>query len=261
MSSRSRAAIDIWDARKVRTTGDRAFALYTVLMLGLIAVIPVGRAVWLSAASPAGLALFTNVAAPGVTSLVVAALWAGALIFGRGRGPAVLPPFLTHTLSASDLSRSDTFRAPLLRSGAIVTAVCTVTAGLIGTSLASNGLAEPVGVAIFTAAGGLVGVTATVAWLTGQVFPRVGIAIGVGILTLAVVTIAFPAMQMYTPWGWAGLAYPTNGISHSLTALSALAAALVALVPTLMNRLGLAGLTTQAARWDSATTHAAGLDF
>ncbi|MBG6215326.1 hypothetical protein RCH23_003266 [Cryobacterium sp. CAN_C3] len=264
MSSRSHAAINIWRARNIRTTGDRAFTMYTVLMVALVTVIPVGRAVWLSAASPAGLALFADVAAPSVTSFIVAALWAGALLLGRDRGPAVLPPFLTHALAMSDLPRFNTFRAPLFLSGAIAAAVCTIAAGLIGMSLASNGLAEPGGVATFTTVGGLVGVTATVAWLAGQVFPRAAVAGALGILALGLVTVAVPGMQLYAPWGWVGLAYPTSGISHSLPALAtmaALAAALVALVPVMMNRLGLAELTTQAARWDSATTHAAGMEF
>ena len=42
---------------------------------------------------------------------------------------------------------------------------------------------------------------------------------------------------------------------------TALTAVLVVAVPVLMNRLDAAELTAQAARWDSATTHATGMDF
>ena len=261
MSSRSHAAMSIWRARNIRTTGDHAFTIYTVLMLAIVAIIPVGRAVWLSAASPTGLSMLADAAAPSSASLIVAAVWAGALLLGRDRGPAVLPPFVTHALATSDLPRFDTFRAPLLRSGMIVVTGCTIAAGLIGTSLASNGLAGIDAVATFMAVGVLVGVTTTVAWLVGQVFPRAAVVGALGILALGAVTVAVPAVQTYTPWGWVGLAYPTSGSSPSLLALAALAIALFGLIPVLMNRLGFAQLATQAARWDSATTHAAGMDF
>jgi hypothetical protein len=62
----------------------------------------------------------------------------------------------------------------VLRAGALVTAATTIVAGLVGSSLASHGLADPVGVAIFTAVAALVGVISTVAWLVGQAFPRAG---------------------------------------------------------------------------------------
>ncbi len=264
MSGRSLAAIDIWHARTHRTTGDRAFTLYLLLMLTLVAVIPVGRAIWLSAASPVGLALFADSAAPKVTSFIVAMLWAGALLLGRDRGPAVLSPFLTYALASSDLPRSRSFRRPLVRSGACVTAVCTIAAALISTSLASNGMASPVNSAIFTGVGALVGVIATVAWLAGQVFRRMAIAGALALVGLGVLILAAPALAVYTPWGWIGLAYPRNNFSPgllALTALAALALALLAAVPTLMNRLDSCELATQAARWSSATAHAAGMDF
>ncbi|TQO19888.1 hypothetical protein FB472_1488 [Rhodoglobus vestalii] len=261
MSSRSQAAISIWRARNIRTTGDRAFAIYTVLMLALVAVIPIGRAVWLSATSPTGLSLLADAAAPRIASLIVAALWAGALLLGRDRGPAVLPPFVTHALATSDLPRFNTFGAALLRSGMIVVTGCMIVAGLISTSLASNGLAGAQAVANFIAVGTLVGVITTVAWLVGQVFPRAAVVGALGILALGVVAVAVPASQTYLPWGWVGLAYPTSGGSPSLLALTALALSLVGLVPVLMNRLGFEQLAMQAARWESATTHAVGMDF
>lgn len=261
MNGRSRGAVGIWRARNARTPGDRAYVVYAVLMVGLVAIVPIGRAVWLSATSAAGVAAFASSAAPGVTVLAVAALWAGALLLGRDRGPALLPPFLTHALATSDLPRSDTFRGPVLRAGAVVTALTTITSGLVGGSLLSHGLADPLGVVLFIAVGALVGVIATVAWLAGQVFPRAAIPIALGVLALGAVTAAVPVMQPFTPWGWVGLAYPGSGLPHVLAVLTALTAVLAAAVPMLLNRLGLAELSAQAARWDSATTHAAGMDF
>ncbi|MGV8881965.1 MAG: hypothetical protein ACOH19_07405 [Rhodoglobus sp.] len=261
MSRRSRAALSLWRARTAGTTIDRAFALYLLLMLALVTMIPVGRAVWLSAASSEGFALLSDAAAPGVASLVVAALWAGALLLGTTRGPVVLPPLLTHALAVSDLPRFDAFRSPLLRSGVIVTIVCAVAAAVIATSLASHGLADMAGVARFIVVGAIVGVTSTVLWLVGQVFPRASVGGALGIVTIGWIGTIAPSVLEYAPWGWVGPAYPTGEAGSSCIALAALALSLVALVPTLMNRLGFVALTAQAARWDSATAHATGLDF
>lgn len=261
MTSRATAALAIWRARNVRTTGDRAYVVYMVLMVALVTVTPVARAVWLSVTSAEGIDVLASPAAPGVTTLVVAGLWAGAMVLGRERGPALLPPLPTHAFATSDLSRSDTFRRPVLRAGAAVTALTTVIAGMIGVGLGSSGLVDPLGAGVFVAAGALVGVIATVAWLAGQVFPRAAVPIALGVLALGAVTAAIPVMQPFTPWGWVGRAYPGGGSGVPLAALTALTAVLVATVPVLMNRLGVAELTAQAARWDSATTHATGMDF
>lgn len=261
MSRRSRAVISLWRARTAGTTSDRAFAVYLLLMLALVTMIPVGRAVWLSAASPEGLALLSDAAAPEVTSLVVAALWAGALFLGSTRGPVVLPPLLTHALAVSDLPRFTAFRSPLLRSGAIITTVCAVAAGVIATSLASHGLADVAGVARFIVVGAIVGAISTVLWLVGQAFPRASVGGALGIVAIGWLGTIAPSVLEYAPWGWAGPSYPTEEAGPSFVALAALVLSLVALVPTLMNRLGFDALTAQAARWDSATAHATGLDF
>ncbi|KRC61353.1 hypothetical protein ASE14_10705 [Agromyces sp. Root81] len=261
MSSRSGAAIGIWRARNVRTVGDRGFLIYMVLMVALVTVAPLARAVWLSAASEEGVALFASPAAPGVTMLIVAGLWSGGLLLGRDRGPALHPPFLTHALAASDLPRSDTFRGPVLRAGVLVTTMTTLVAGLVAGSLVHHGLSEPLSGAVFTAAGAMVGVITTVAWLVGQAFPRAAMPVALGVLALGVTTAAIPLMQPFTPWGWVGLAYPGSGTSHIVVALAALTASLAAVVPVLMNRLDLTALAVQSARWDAAAAHTTGMDF
>ena len=261
MSSRSHSAVALWNARHPRSSGDRAFAIYAVVMVALVAIAPIGRAIWLSAGSREGLALLSNGAAPTVTSAAVALMWACALVVGRDRGPAVRAPFVAYALALSDLSRFETFRGPLLRSGGIVVAVSALAAGFVGSILASRGLSDPGSVARFTAVGALVGVITTVAWLVGQAVPRAAVAGALTIVACAALTCVVPALQMYTPWGWAGLSYPTTGSSPFLTALAALAVILACLAPALMNRFVLADLMTHAARWDAAITHAAGMDF
>jgi hypothetical protein len=248
----------IWHARDVRTHGDRAYAVYMILMVALVAVAPVARALWLSATSAEGIAVFASAAAPPVVVFAVAALWASALLLGRDRGPALLPPFLTHAFTASDLARSVAFRTPVLRAGALVSASSAMIAGLIGAALARSGLVDPLDAAVFVAVGAIVGVIATVAWLAGQALPRVATPVALGVLALGALTAAIPVLQPFTPWGWVGLAYPGSGSPHTLTALTA---ALVFAAPVLMNRLGHAELIAQAVRWDSATTHATGMDF
>lgn len=261
MTRRASAAIRIWRARNTRTNGDRGYAVYMVLMVALVAVAPVARAAWLTVTSAEGISLLSSSTASEVTVLVAAGLWAGALLLGRDRGPALHPPFLTHALATSELAASDAFRSPFLRAGAIVTAVTSAIAALIGAGLASSGTASPLAAVTFVAVGALVGVITTVAWLAGQVFPRAAVALALGVFVLGVITASFPALLAFTPWGWVGLAYPGSGSPHSPAALIALSGMLMISTPMLMNRLGLAELMAQAARWDSATAHATGMDF
>ena len=261
MSARSRSARAVWRARNVRTVGDQGYLAYMILMVALVMVAPVARAVWLSATSAEGVAFLASATAPGMAVLMVASLWAGGLLLGRDRGPAVLPPFLTHALAGSDLPRSDTFRGPVLRSGALVTGLTTIVAGLVAGSLMSQGLAGSLSVVIFTAVGAMVGIIATVAWLGGQAFPRAAIPLALGVIALGTVSALAPFLQAFTPWGWVGLAYPGTGSPYALAALGTVTALLVATVPMLLNRLDGTELGAQAARWDSATAHAAGMDF
>ena len=88
-------------------------------MIGMVVVVPVARAVWLSASSANGVMALGSSAASEWAGVVAAALWSDALLLGRDRGPALLPPLLTQVLGSSDLPRSTTFRAPLLRAGAL----------------------------------------------------------------------------------------------------------------------------------------------
>lgn len=261
MNTQTRSAVGIWRARNTRMIGEHGYQVYMVLMVALVAVAPVARAVWLSATSSGGIALLSAPAAQQLTGLVVASLWAGGLLLGRDRGPALRPPFLTYALMTSDLPRSDAFRGPLLRAGALVTGATTLVAGVVASSLASRGLVDPLSIVTFTAAGAMVGVIATVAWLAGQAFPRAAVPIALGIALLGGVTALVPDLQGFTPWGWVGLAYPVNGSAFGLVPLVAATAVLVAAVPVLLNRIDAATMAAQAARWESATSHATTMDF
>ncbi|GAA5098173.1 hypothetical protein GCM10025760_33120 [Microbacterium yannicii] len=261
MSTRSEAAIRVWRARSARTAGDRGYLVYMFFMVALLVAAPVARAVWLSASSMEGAALFASPAAPAVTALVVACVWAGALLLGRERGPALRPPFLTHALATIDLPRSDTFAGPVLRAGAMVTASTTIAAAVVASSLVSRGLAEPLHALAFTAVGAAVGIITTAFWLIGQAFSRAAIPLALGSLALGAATATFPSTRPFSPWGGVALAYPGVGSMSAAATVCALAIALAASLPTVMNRLSHAELAAQAARWDSVTIHAAGMDF
>ena len=268
MRSRTQAAIAIWSSRTTGRRGERSFVVYLGLMIALVAVAPIGRAVWLSASSEDGVAVLSAASAPTVAIVVTVCLWAGALLLGRERGPALRAPFPTHALAASDIPVAEAFRGPLLRSGTLVTAVCAGAAGLIGGSLANAGLTQPLGAVSFVAVGMLVGVITTVAWSAGQAMPpRVAVLLAIVVAGLGAASVAFPALQAFTPWGWVGLAYPVGDVSFApaapaaLVALAALAISLVSAVPSLMNRIGVTELVAQASRWGSATSYASGMDF
>ncbi|MRG60353.1 hypothetical protein GE115_10820 [Agromyces sp. CFH 90414] len=262
-------ALAIWHARNLRSAGDRAFLAYAVVMVLLVAVAPAGRLVWLAVTTPEAIAALTSPSAPEVTTVVVAALWAGALLWGRDRGPALLAPFPTYALGAGGSRRSRAFRGAVLRAGAVVTAGSVAGAGLIAGSLMSHGATGAVGVAVFATAGALVGIIASIAWLAGQALPRAAAPMALAVLVLGALSAAVPLLQPFTPWGWVAMAYPADP-SHAglalaaplaLTALAASAAALVALAPRLMARLALERLIEQAVRWESATNHATIMDF
>lgn len=263
MTSRTATARAIWRARRPgRTGGDRAFALYLAVMLALVAALPVGRALWLGVTDPAVVAALSAPIATDVTAIVVAVLWAAALLVGRQRGPVMAAPFLVRALAASDLPRPAVFGGTLMRSAALVTAVTTLTAGLVAAALSAAGLAGPLGAAGFIAVGALVGVIATVAWLAGQAMPRLAGSIAVIVLIAAgIAATTGGAATALLPWGWVARSLPPSAGAGDILALTALAAALLAAVPSLLHRLDVEALTAQALRWDAATLTATMLDL
>lgn len=262
MSSQLGAALAIWRRRNQTTGVERANDIYMLILVALVAVASTGSGLWVSATSPEGTELLASPAAPMATTLGVAALWSGALLVGHDRGPALLPVFPLYVLAASDLKRSVVFRASVLRSGVILTAVTSAVTVLIGASLASKGLAGPSSIFSFGVAGALVGVVATVAWLVGQALPRTSVVIALGILATAGLGAVFPTIQAVLPWGWVGYMYPGISSSHvALAGISSLAVVLATLLPWLMNKLSYERLISQATRWQSATASASSLDF
>lgn len=264
MSPRPRSAVAIWRARSTTTTGDRLYLGYLLVAVAGVVVAPLARALWQGLTGAEGIAALTASTAPASAGLIVAAVWAAALLLGRERGPALLPPFLLHALATSDLPYRVVFRGPLLRCGALVVAICTGAAGLTGASLAHRGFASAEQAVVFTIVGALVGVVASAAWLAGQTHPRVALPVAIGVVALASGGLSSPALQTSTPWGWVGLAYPLGTAPPLLGALAglvALALVAIAVVPALLSRLRPAETAVQAARWQAATSSALGTEF
>lgn len=255
------AALEIWRTRTRKTRGDQAYLVYAILLGVAVVIVPIVRAVWLSAVSDEGIRALSAPAAPAVAGLAAVALWAAALLLGRERGPALLAPFLSHALATSGLRRAVAFRSPVLRSAAVVIAVTTAVAVLAGTALLHRGLADPLGVVAFAVAGALVGCIASVGWLAGQALPRIAPWLALGLLVFGACTAIAPVVRPFSPWGWVELLYPTVGTPFALAALVALAVGLAATAPTLLDRLSATELTAQALRWEAATTHTSSMDF
>lgn len=256
------AARAIWRARRVRTRGDKAYALYAFLLVAVIVIVPIVRALWVIASSQAGLVVLTSADASAAVSLIAAALWVGALLAGRKRGPALLPRFLLHALTGSSIRRALTFRGPVLRSATIIISACTAGAVLVGMSLLSDGHAQLGDVILFAAAAGAAGVVTAVLWLLGQVFPRAAFPSALTILIVAGMSLWIPEMLTFTPWGWAGSSYPLSGSGVlSLAGMAILAAASIVMTPLLLGRLTGMQLSTQAAQWERATAFSFSFDF
>lgn len=266
MTAQLAATLQVWRSRNVRSRADHAYAAYMALMVGLAAVAPTVRALWLGASSPQGVSLLASPDAAGVTAVTVSGLWASSLLLGRVRGPALRPPFLAYALGGSGLPRWVTFRGPLIRGSAITTALTTAGGVLIGTALVARGHSDASDAVLFVLACSCVGMIASVAWLTGQAMPRTAAWAAPIIVGLGALTGGVPALSTVTPWGWVGLLYP-NAPSPTIISmlpllpLLALTSGLVAAVPLLMSRLTLRALIAQATRWENATAHATSMEL
>lgn len=231
------------------------------LMVALVTIVPLVRAVSVIMASTEGVALLTAPAAQSVAMLATTGIWAFSLLLGRVRGPALRPSFLTHALASSNIPRAVSFRGPLLTLGAAAVALTTMVGILIGASLVSAAHSTVSDALTFVLATICVGVISTIALLVGQAMPRTAAVLAPAVFALGVITSTVPAMQPFTPWGWVGLAYPVTTAAGSLTPLIAMTIILAAAAPALMNKLTLMQLLSQAARWESATSYATGMEL
>ncbi|MGW9021664.1 hypothetical protein ACWGOE_09300 [Leucobacter chromiiresistens] len=284
-------ALALWSGRRAGAGAgaDRRYAIYLGAMLVLVCVAPAVRALWLAASDPEVMRVLSGAAAPRIAGACAVAVWIGALLVGRVRGPALRPPLLASVLARSAHSRAAAFGGAVVRAGLALVAVAAVAGAGIGALLARYAPVGPdptgfesVGsgliAAVLTGAGGgagagaCAGVIAAVAWLAGQAAPRAAGPIAACVAILVGATAVLPEIAHLTPWGWiaeawtaaAGLAAepsPGGGWSTHLAALAALALALLSAAPALLARLETGVLEGQSARWESSAVHAFGMDF
>lgn len=261
-TSQLSAAHAIWRRRRERTREDKIYALYAFFLVGVIIILPVVRALWVVASSPSGLAVLTSADAPVAVSMYVAALWAGGLLVGTKCGPALLPPFLLHTLTASGIRRALALRRPVLSSMVIVVSACAAGAVLAGTALLNDSQAQLWGALVFVGAVIATGVVTTVLWLTGQAFPRAALPIALTVLVLGGVCLHMPQVLAFAPWGWVGAAYPSvvSGVLP-LAGTTVLTAVSIVMIPVLLDRLTGMQLGQQAAQLERATTFSFSFDI
>ena len=270
------AAHAIWRSRRRRSTGDTAFTLYALGLVLLIVVAPVIVSLWMWLTGPAGGALLLSARVPETASTVTAVLWVSALLLGRRRGPALLPSFLLHAVTASDIRRSLALRRPVIQWAAVLMTICAGAAALAAGVLTAVGQSQAADVLVFGVTGAAAGLVAVILWLVGQAHPRVTGPVAMLLLALAALGLVLPALGAalgpVLPWGWMGLLYPgtasgtVSGLVSGqdvlpLVGLVVLAGAGVAAAPVLLSRIPSARLQEQAARWERAVAGASALDL
>jgi hypothetical protein len=217
--------------------------------------------VWVSATSPDGIHVLTSPDGPAAAALMTAALWAGALLLGRERGPALRAPFPTYVLALSGHPRTRTFRGPVLRAGLFIVVLTSGSAGLVAAALATSGFADLTTAARFVSTAAMVGIVTTTMWLAGQVFPRTALLLAPAVLAGGILTATSPVLLDLAPWGWAGLAYPTASVFNASLAFLLFTGALLLAVPPMLTWLEYGRLAAQSSRWEQATSHAHGLEL
>lgn len=254
----------LWRQRAVSGAANRAYVAYAASLVGLVVLIPFGRATWLTATSDWAYRGLTSPSAPYAVGLVVDLTLACALLLGTKQGPAVLPAFLVWATGQSDIRRCVMYRRPLGLS-----CIFLATLGIWGGSLMVGCLAEREGLhlqqlALVVSTTLVAGLAVFCAWLTGQVFPRAAVS---GSATLAVVGVA-AAMTPEAHWllSWIGRGLSPVASGGSWSAVPVVALALMTLAAASMAGAGLErspseNLLLHAARWEALLTHTTTMDF
>ncbi|AZZ55899.1 hypothetical protein [Rathayibacter iranicus] len=261
MTSRLASATGIWRARQPRAAGDRAYIAYSLVLLGLVVVMPVVRAAWLAVTTPEAADALNGPDAAVVAAVAVLALWAAALITGRSRGPAVAPPFFTYALTESDLPRREVFRSRVVMAVVVATVASGGIAVFFGAALGAVGLLTPPSVIGFSIRGVLIGTISAVCWLSGEAAPKASAIVAGALIATATLGIvgldSGPVVAQLSSWAWAS----AHADVPAIAALAALSAGGLLAAPTLLDRISEPTLAMQSARWDVAMAHAVSLDF
>ncbi|WP_435300405.1 hypothetical protein [Timonella sp. A28] len=253
MSMRLQAALFVWAHRKDNAQHSTAYSLYTIIFVGLIVLLPVLYALWMIAVSPEGIAALTSSYAPTATAHIIVGLWTCALLIGRERGPALLPPVLLHVFASSDIARTRMFMKPVSRAFGGVVLATTFMTSFVGCVLLSDNHITLHDAIVFSCSGVLVGVVTACAWLAGQALPKVSGWTALVLMMLAGTAAYVPAFRSATPWWWGSYPGADHSGDVSTVLLALVACVLLAFVPKLLNAMHIVRALDQAHRWETAT--------
>ncbi|WP_146077996.1 hypothetical protein [Pseudoclavibacter sp. AY1F1] len=212
-----------------------AYRAYLVAAVGLVAVAPFVRMLFLALLEPASLAWLSSGAFAGQLQVIAAAVVPFSLLAGAVRGPALLTPFATVTLGSNHLPRRATLRRPFVRSLLTASAGAAGLAALVGSALVVGAGASPIGALSFVTAASALACLGTVGALVGQL---IGSARAWGAAVLVVAFALSPiGIGAWMSSAWAGL---TVGAPAGGAALAGLAAESAAGVLCLTGAAGLA---------------------
>lgn len=262
MTSSIRTSWQVWRAPRARTTGDRAYLLYMAVLLTLVTIAPMARGIWMLVTDPLVAARLLPAAASRDAVLLVAAVWASAVVAGQFRGPVIFAPVLASAFSVSAIPRRIAYARPFWRAATSLTLIGMSFAAMIAAGWMVQGAATPVGAACVVVVGAACGIIAAVLWLLGQlVSARVAGIVVVLLLGMAGLALLAPATTMLTPLGWVMLSYSSAGASGWWAALVACATISATCVPWMLGCMHAESVVVQSLRWDSARTHAGLLDL
>lgn len=215
LDHRLRTVHTTWASRASRHRNDPWYSIYVFVTCTAVFFIPLAWYLWHAATHPLVPQLFGATHALEIATWLMTFLLLFALVLGRYLGPLYVPPFLLHTLLASDLPRSMTLRRPVLRATAAIIIVAATCGGLIGLVLLRVTDDPALTVIAQTVSGAAFGVILAVAYLVGQVAPRIRKWCIGALLTLSTLRLIAPE--------------PNFGFSHGTWVLGqAVALALVA---------------------------------
>lgn len=121
--------------RGVNVRRDGAYRVYLVVAVGLVAVAPLVRMLFLALLEPSSLVWLSSGDFAGQVHLLAAAVVPVGLIVGTVRGSALLSPFATVTLASNHLPRRVTLRRAFQRTLLVVSVAAVGLAVLLGSAL------------------------------------------------------------------------------------------------------------------------------
>ncbi len=154
--------------RGVNVRRDGAYRVYLVVAVGLVAVAPLVRMLFLALLEPSSLVWLSSGDFAGQVHLLAAAVVPVGLIVGTVRGSALLSPFATVTLASNHLPRRVTLRRAFQRTLLVVSVAAVGLAVLLGSALVVGAAGSPLAALNLVAAAAALACLGVVAALVGE---------------------------------------------------------------------------------------------